>query len=218
MKQSFTPAAGISLLTPLYDSGVRLLTREKKWREQLVAIISPQKSDRILDVGCGTATLALKIAQACPGVEIHGIDPDPKILEFASKKIDAASQDVSLHQGFVNCHSTSSLGKFTKIVSSLVLHQTPIEEKKNILSSMAQLLEPGGSCYIADYGQQRSALMRALFRSTIQVLDGVRDTQANADGCIPTLMEEAGFELIKEVYVIPTVTGSISIYSGTMPN
>ena len=41
------------------------------------------------------------------------------------------------------------------------------------MALVAQVLAPGGKLYVADYGEQRSRLMRLLFRLTIQQLDGV---------------------------------------------
>ena len=64
---------------------------------------------------------------------------------------------------------------------------------------------------IADYGLQRTALMRRLFRATVQILDGVKSTQPNADGVLSELIKEAGFAGVREERVIPTATGSISL-------
>lgn len=52
------------------------MTREQIWRAMLVAQIDPQPDDRILDIGCGTGTLALTLHAACPKAEIIGLDPD----------------------------------------------------------------------------------------------------------------------------------------------
>src|SRR3546814_8341203 len=70
-----------------------------------------------------------------------------------------------------------------KIVSSLVFHQCPMEIKQAIAAQMHRLLRPGGQLFIADYGEQRSPLMRMLFRQ-IQWLDGVDYTEPNARGCM----------------------------------
>ena len=65
--------------------------------------------------------------------------------------------------------------------------------------------------HIADYGLQRTRLMRSLFRF-VQYVDGYKDTQPNADGILPVLMKETGFAQVEETTVIPTPTGSISLY------
>lgn len=72
---------------------------------------------------------------------------------------------------------------------------------------------PGGELHLADYGLQSGRLMRMLFRATVQRLDGVADTQPNADGVLPALMREAGLRLERE-RIIATPTGSISIFLG----
>lgn len=59
--------------------------------------------------------------------------------------------------------------------------------------------------------------MRVLFRSTVQAIDGVEDTTPNAKGRLPDYMRDARFQDVKELEVIPTATGSISIYQGSKP-
>lgn len=215
-EKKFTPALGFAALTPLYDCSIGLLTREDTWRRTLLDQVKPGAKDRILDVGCGTGSLALRMKLLCPDADIHGIDPDTEILKRAKAKAARSALPISFHQGFLTNNSTADFGHFSKVVSSLVLHQTPIEEKENILHSMANLLLPNGLVYIADYGLQRTALMRKLFRITVQAIDGVNDTQPNADGCIPDLMDAAGFSEVSELSVIPTLTGSISIYTAKL--
>ena len=97
----------------------------------------------------------------------------------------------------------------------LVLHQVPYEEKLRLLCDINEALKPGGRLFIADYGEQQSRLMRVLFRATIQQLDGVSDTQPNADGALVPLMEQAGFLSITECKRYQTITGLISIYGAT---
>jgi hypothetical protein len=70
--------------------------------------------------------------------------------------------------------------------------------------------------HIADYGLQASPLMRFAFRQ-VQTLDGYDTTQPNADGVVPELMEDVGFAGVEETQVIPTPTGSISLYRAHKP-
>jgi hypothetical protein len=98
-----------------------------------------------------------------------------------------------------------------KIASSLVFHQVPLSEKRAGLASIYSALNAGGELHIADYGLQRTWLMRSLFRN-VQCVDGYENTQPNADGILISLMKEAGFAQVKETAAIPTLTGSISLY------
>ena len=208
----FTPALGDHRLTPFYDLAIALLTREGVWRRRLVTQIAPTSSDRILDVGCGTGSLAILLKQRAPDIDIIGLDPDPVVLARARRKAYKRGFTIDWRNGFLSDDIVEQSRPISKVVSSLVFHQTPLEEKQQMLAKMHALLEPGGSLHIADYGLQRSKLMRILFRRTVQAIDGSEDTQANADGVLPELMETAGFADVTETQIIPTLTGSISLY------
>lgn len=216
-EKSFTPALGYCWLTPIYDLVVAVLTRENVWRQQLVRQIRPTSGDRAVDIGCGTGSLSKLIKQQAPGATIVGVDPDPTVLQRASRKASSADVEVAWQAGFLTTELIREIGSATKVVSSLVLHQTPLKDKQLILDGAFELLEPGGELHIADYGQQYSGIMRFLFQQTVQRLDGIADTQPNADGILPDLISKAGFIDSVESDVIPTLTGSISIYKAKRP-
>ena len=174
--------------------------------------MDPQTGERILDVGCGTGSLIIQLKIASPQSHIIGVDPDPKVLVKARAKAESAGHEVEWREGFLTQELAAELAPVDKVVSSLVFHQTPVEEKRNILGAIWEALAPGGSLIIADYGLQRNVLMRALFRSTVQAIDGVEDTTPNAKGRLLDYIRDANFEDVQELRVIPTATGSISIY------
>ncbi len=205
-----TPPLGHRALTPLYDFAIASLTAEKAWRKALVAAMSPQPDDRILDIGSGTGSLALAIHQTCPRARYVGIDPDEDAVKRAINKTVKLNGDIQFRCGYFSAEEDYFADPPTIIVSSLVLHQVPLAEKKRILSEAKRALPPDGALLIADYGLQ-SGLMRFLFRITVQALDGVQNTQANADGAIPKLLGDAGFFPVQEIEKLDTVTGSISI-------
>jgi ubiquinone/menaquinone biosynthesis C-methylase UbiE len=211
-ERDFTPAVPI---LSAYDPIVSLFTRERRWRSALLAQVAPRAGEAIVDVGCGTGSfLALLGATGAPA-QLVGIDPDDRILDHARAKLSQAGLACALYRGYLR-EAADLLAPLRphKIVSSLVLHQVPLAEKRAGLAAIHAALRPGGELHIADYGLQRTRAMRMLFR-LVQAVDGTEDTQPNADGIVPVLMQEEGFIGVAETLVIPTLTGSISLYRGS---
>jgi transposase len=74
-------------------------------------------------------------------------------------------------------------------------------------------------CYLPEQPTAAWARLRHLGNRRVEQLTLVtaaqqrlRDTQPNADGALPGLMSDAGFRDVREAEVVPTVTGSISVY------
>ncbi|MER6577943.1 methyltransferase domain-containing protein [Nonomuraea sp. NPDC001023] len=210
-EQTFTPALGRLKFTRLYDPVVAL-TRERLWRSLVAMHVAPRPDETIVDVGCGTGSQAMLLHRLEPRARIVGVDPDPETLAQARRKSRASRAAPEWRLGMGDA-LTGLLGPGSAdtAVSSLVLHQCPLAMKRAILASMHAVLRPGGKLVIADYGWQRTASMRLAFR-VVQLADGVRDTQPNADGVLPALMTDAGFADVREAEVVRTVTGSISVY------
>jgi ubiquinone/menaquinone biosynthesis C-methylase UbiE len=193
------------------------MTRERTWRGALLALVDPRPGETILDVGCGTGAFAVMLKAACPAARIIGVDPDPAILVLAAAKARKAGVEIEWRQGMGDRLADIAPARTVdKMVSSLVLHQCPLPMKQAILDAMHAILKPGGAMVVGDYGLQRTALMRLLFRQ-VQMVDGFDLTTPNAEGVLPSLMAGAGFARVEERKVIPTLTGSISLYTARRP-
>lgn len=198
--------------TRLYDPVVAL-TRERLWRSLAALHVAPRPGDVIVDVGCGTGSLALLLQHARPEARVIGVDPDPEVLASARRKADEAGATVEWLVGMGDALvQVVGSGTASVVVSSLMLHHCPMAMKRAVLASMFAALRPGGRLVIADYGWQRTRLMRLAFR-LVQLADGKSDTQPNAEGVLPRLISEAGFQDVREAEVVPTITGSISVYT-----
>jgi ubiquinone/menaquinone biosynthesis C-methylase UbiE len=196
----------------LYDFLVAVLARESRWRPALVRQIDPQDADAIADIGCGTGTLIALIGGIVRPAALVGIDPDPAILERARRKAGRVGTAAEFKLGYARDAAKLLEGlRINKVVSSLVFHQVPMEEKRAGLVAMRAALVPGGELHVADYGLQRTAVMRMLFR-IVQKGDGFENTEPNAQGVLPELMKEVGFRGVEETTVVRTPTGSISLY------
>ena len=73
----------------LYDIATNVLTfgKETTLRRSIIELAAIRSGEKILDVGCGTGTLALLAKQrGGADVEVHGIDASPEMIEVAEKK------------------------------------------------------------------------------------------------------------------------------------
>ena len=74
VSQSFLPALAYRRLTRFYDPVVRWSTRERTIKARLLAQADIRDGHRVLDVGCGTGTLAVAIKEATPRADVIGLD------------------------------------------------------------------------------------------------------------------------------------------------
>lgn len=158
---NFIPALRFRILTPLYDLFLHLGMSETRLKSCLITQLNPKDNEKILDFGCGTGTLMLMIKKARPGLVVHGIDIDPRMLEIANKKALQAGVEVHLikYDGITLPFADET---FDKVVTSLVLHHLSTQEKFRIFREIYRVLKKSGELHIMDFGIQRTLYTRLL--------------------------------------------------------
>lgn len=162
--RTFIPAAGHDAALPLYDPLTWLAGAQSR-RKLLIERACPSSGQRVLDVGCGTGTLAVALKRAEPRVEVTGIDPDPRALTRARSKASRAGVQVRFEQGFGDALPWDD-ASFERVLSSFMLHHLARPLQQKLLSEALRVLVPGGSFHLIDFA--RSARGRVLGRN----LDG----------------------------------------------
>ena len=215
MAERYIPALAYRWLTPLYDPLVRWTTRERAFKAALLDQAKLQPGDRVLDVGCGTATLTIAAKQGSPASDIRGLDGDPQILQRARAKAQAAGVDLCFEQAM--SHQTPFReASFDVVLSSLFFHHLTRDAKLATLREMLRVLKPGAELHVADWGKAANPLMRALF-CVVQLLDGFETTADNVAGRLPEFMRQSGFEEVSETRRFLTPLGTISLHSARRP-
>ncbi|HKQ30678.1 MAG TPA: methyltransferase domain-containing protein [Burkholderiales bacterium] len=208
---SYVPALGYDFLTRLYDPVLAATTRERTFKERLIrqAAIAPGAS--VLDVGCGTGTLALWIKQAQPSAQVAGLDGDPAALAIARRKIARAGVAVRFDTALSDAMPYAALS-FDRVVSSLFFHHLRRDAKQRTFAEIHRVLKIGGELHIADWGLPSRPWRRLLFYP-VQWLDGTETTRDNIDGHLPQLLADGGFVNVRERGIVETVFGTLALYS-----
>jgi len=141
-------------MSRFYDAMTWILTlgRERKLRDRTVALARVATGERVLEVGCGTGSLALA-AKAVAGSagEVFGIDPDGQMIAAARKKAARKKADVHFESGAGEKLRFAD-GEFDRVLCSLVLHHLPPDLKVAVLAEIRRVLKPGGIFLAVDFG------------------------------------------------------------------
>ncbi|MGV7852427.1 class I SAM-dependent methyltransferase, partial [Mycobacterium kansasii] len=104
---------------PLYDLLARLLGFTRV-HEKLIAQADIGDSQRVLEIGCGTGNLVIRVKHAHPAAQLVGCDPDPLALRRAQRK-SLQLTDIR----FERCYAQQLPypdGEFDRVLSSMMLH------------------------------------------------------------------------------------------------
>jgi ubiquinone/menaquinone biosynthesis C-methylase UbiE len=208
--RGYLPALRFPELTRIYDPVVRLTTREARFKELLVEQAAPAPGHRVLDLGCGTGTLAIQVKRRQPDAEVVGLDADPEMLERARAKAGVAGVELQLDEGF-STELPYEDGSFDRVLSTLFFHHLDPEPKAQTAREVARILRPGGELHVADWGKPSDPIMAAAFLG-IRLLDGFENTAENVEGRLPAIFEEAGLEQAQQTNSLRTPLGTLSLY------
>jgi ubiquinone/menaquinone biosynthesis C-methylase UbiE len=198
----YLPAASLDLLLPVYDPIMKLLGFRRAL-QPLLDQAGLAAGHVVLDVGCGTGTLAIWIRQQHPDVSLDAVDPDPKAIARAQGKARRAGVDVRFARAFGDALPYPD-ATFDRVFSSMMLHHVPRAEKLPFLQDVRRVLKPAGRLELMDFaGGTRSLLAH--------VVHG-RHASAVADGRLLSRMQEAGFTRARRVGTQGTVAGAIAYY------
>ena len=120
--REYVPAFGYDWLTRFYDPIVSFTLREREIKGRLLDQAALAAGQDVLDVGCGTGTLAILARQREPGARVVGLDGDPKVLALARRKIARAGVEVELREGLADASGAFPNASFDRILTSLMLH------------------------------------------------------------------------------------------------
>jgi trans-aconitate 2-methyltransferase len=155
-----------------FDSGIRQLL--PKYDEMLDVLTSCIPSDKpnILELGCGTGELTLKILQRYPSATIVAVDYSPRMLDFARTKIESAGYTsrwtgikIDFGEWAIEPNLAGLTDRFDAVISSLAIHHLEDEMKLKLFQRIRTSLNAGGCFWNADPMLAESAAMQEIYQA-----------------------------------------------------
>ncbi len=157
---------------------LRMPPKEQAFRPRIADLARLQPGEVVLDVGCGTGTLALEALQRVGATgRVSGIDPSGQKIAHARHKAERAGLSLDF-QVVVIEQLVFPDQTFDVVLSTFMMHHLPDDLKCQGLAEIVHVLKPGGHLLVFDMKGPAGP-----WKSSI------RDQ--------PALMKEAGFSQIE---------------------
>jgi tRNA (cmo5U34)-methyltransferase len=140
-----------------FDSGIRALVPH--YDEMLHALVQavPADSLQILELGCGTGELTVKILQHCPSAQVYAVDYSSRMLQFARHKIEHLGLVGRVSWIEADFGNWAESGLFAGVespldacISSLAIHHLRDELKFKLFERIHDRLHQDGCFWNAD--------------------------------------------------------------------
>src|SRR5262249_2620908 len=129
-----------------YDFLAWVLThgKERQLRERFVDLAQVAVGNAVLDVGCGTGTLAIAASRRVgPTGFVCGIDGSPPMIARARRKATKAGVNVDFRVGLAEDMPFPD-HRFDVVLSTLMLHHLPRKTRQECAREITRVLEPEG--------------------------------------------------------------------------
>jgi len=207
--RSYLPAAGRDWLLPLYDPLVKWLGGDRA-RRALIAQAALAPGQRVLDIGCGTGTMATTIKQLHPTVDMAGLDPDPKALARARRKAMREDLRIEFQLGYGGQLPYPAVS-FDRVFSAFMFHHLPADEKPRMFREARRVLKRGGEFHLVDFEapeEGKHGLVARLFHSHVRLRD-------NSEAHLLEFMRQAGLVMPVRAGRGQMLMGGIAYYRAT---
>lgn len=185
----YIPALSYRFLTPFYDFIQKYIVRDVRYKTLLIQQADIQPGQHVLDLGCGTGTLAIMAKQAQPSAEVIGLDADPDMLKAARYKSAEHKAHVKFDVGFTN-ELPYSDASFDRVMSSIMIHHLKTPDKEATAREVFRVLKPGGQLHIIDFGKPHTRYGKLLG----PLLHKFEEANDNIDGKLPDIFGAPGLK------------------------
>lgn len=207
--QETTPERQQKLLIGLFDALLVAAAREASFRSAFSSLASAGEHDRLLDLGCGTGSLALLLKTLHPQAEVFAVDEDPETLEIARERAEVKRLPIDFHHASFE-RLPFGEGEFDVIVSGLALYPKSPKSQESALKEVFRVLRPGGVFLLAGWEKPPSfGNLDAFWEHFVGALNGLSSELRLR---LPARTSRAGLDGFSEVLREPTDHGTLYFY------
>jgi ubiquinone/menaquinone biosynthesis C-methylase UbiE len=148
-------------LIPIYNRLFAVLAghQHEAFREHVLELAALEGDERLLDAGCGTGMMALRIAARYPGCAVHGIDLSPKMIAVARRDAEEQNLAVDFRVGSIT-DLPYPADSFDVVITNIMYHHLDLAEKQQAVAQIARVLKPGGRYVSAEFGPRADNVLR----------------------------------------------------------
>jgi ubiquinone/menaquinone biosynthesis C-methylase UbiE len=198
-----------------YDVLAWLLTggRERAFRERLIELAGLEAGDSVLDIGCGTGTLAIAATRHVePKGSVYGIDASPQMIARATRKARKAGAPAVFQLAAAEQLPFPD-ARFDVVLSTLMFHHLPLKTRKQCAIEIRRVLKRRGRVLVVDFGkaQARQGLLARFHRHGHVAVEDIESVLKNADF---TTLRTGPVGLQDLQFVVATAANDVSGHDG----
>ncbi len=150
-----------------YDLGIAIITLGRLDTTYVRLISSINREMKVLDIGCGTGLLTIRIAEK--GARVKGIDSNPAMLEIARKRLkdsripEKLKANVEFREMGTEELETETENSYDAAVSGLCFSELSKNEIRFTLKQLGRIIKPEGLLLIADESIPENIIKRCIY-------------------------------------------------------
>jgi demethylmenaquinone methyltransferase/2-methoxy-6-polyprenyl-1,4-benzoquinol methylase len=156
-------------IAPTYERYAALLSfgQDARWRRFLVDRVAPTPGDTVLDVACGTGSIAAELVRRAD-CAVVGLDQSDEMLAEARRSLAAAglAGRIRLQQGRAEKLPFAD-ASFDRLTGGYLLRY--VEDPTATIAELARVVRPGGRMALLDFGVPPGAVSHAAWRLYVGV-------------------------------------------------
>jgi ubiquinone/menaquinone biosynthesis C-methylase UbiE len=175
-----------------YDVLAWLLTfgRERAFRERTLDLARIAPGESVLDVACGTGSLALAARRRVGhGGSVSGVDASPEMIAIATRKVGRAGAEVDLQQALAQALPFAD-ASFDAVLGTLMVHHLPGPTRAAFAREARRVLRPGGRILLIDFASRSGGKPRGL-------LDHLHRHGGVRPDALIAIVQDAGMRVIE---------------------